>query len=153
MGLPTLLFVATALGYVAAGALFFAHLRSGGEKLSGLAARALGVAIALHVSFLAADYALAGRAPLATVHQTLDVLSLVIAVGFLASMRRHRLPVLGAFITPVTLLLFLAAALHGEAARVPEGVRSLLLPLHIIVNVLGLAAFALAFAVDRKSVV
>jgi ABC-type uncharacterized transport system permease subunit len=144
--LAKLLFVTTALGYVAAGALFFAHLRSGGAKLSGWAARTLAASIASHVVFLVAD-ALSGRAPLATVHQTLDFLSLLIAVGFLASMRRHRLPVLGAFITPVTLLLFLAAALRGPVARVPEGVRSLLLPFHIVVNVLGLAAFALAFAV------
>jgi ABC-type uncharacterized transport system permease subunit len=61
-------------------------------------------------------------------------------------MRKLRLTVLGAFITPVTLLLFLAAGLRSSVAPVPEHVRSALLPLHVAVNVLGIAAFALAFA-------
>jgi ABC-type uncharacterized transport system permease subunit len=147
VSLGTLLFVFTALCYVAAAMLFSAHLRGRGTRSERWATRALGVAIGLHVAFLIADYGVAGRAPLATVHETLAILSLLIAVSFLATMRRHRLAVLGVFITPVTLLLFLGAALRGQVERVPEGVRSALLPLHIVVNVLGLAAFALAFAV------
>ena len=147
MSIVTMLFVATALGYASAAMMFSAHLRGRGARSVWWATRTLGVAIAAHVSFLVADYALSGRAPLSTMHETLAVLSLLIVVSFLATMRRHRLAVLGAFITPVTLLLFLGAALRGPVGRVPEGVRSALLPFHIVVNVLGLAAFALAFAV------
>ncbi len=147
MSFVTVLFVATALAYVAAAMLFSAHLRGRGATSERWATRTLGLAIAAHVAFLGTDYALSGRAPLSTMHETLAVLSLLIAVSFLATMRRHRLVVLGAFITPVTLLLFLGAALRGPVGRVPDGVRSALLPFHIAVNVLGLAAFALAFAV------
>lgn len=147
MSAVTALFVLTALAYAAAFGLFFAHLRSGGRPAARWASRVLGGSIASHVAFLAADFAFEGRAPLGTMHQMLAVLSLLIALGFLGTMRRHRLPVLGAFITPLTLLLFLGAGLRGQVATVPEEVRSALLPLHVAVNVLGLVAFALAFAV------
>ena len=143
----TLVFVLTITCYALAFGLFFADLRGGGARVEFWATRSLTLATALHAVYLALDYVLAGRTPLATMHQTLAVLSLLIAVSFLATMRRHRLPVLGAFITPVTLLLLLGAAFKGHVAEVPEGVRSVLLPFHIAVNVLGLAAFALAFAV------
>jgi len=61
--------------------------------------------------------------------------------------------VLGAFITPITLLLFLGAGLGRTVAHVPPGVRSILLPIHIGVNVLGIAAFTLAFAVALAYVI
>jgi ABC-type uncharacterized transport system permease subunit len=141
------LFVLTVAAYVLSFTLFVTDLRRGGARVESWATRALTLSTALHFLYLVLDYALSGRTPLATLHQTLAVLSLLIAVSFLATMRRHRLPVLGAFITPVTLLLLLAAAFKSSAAEVPEGVRSVLLPFHIAVNVLGIAAFALAFAV------
>jgi ABC-type uncharacterized transport system permease subunit len=141
------LFVLTVAAYVVSFTLFVLDLRRGGARVESWATRALTLSTALHFLYLVLDYALSGRTPLATLHQTLAVLSLLIAVSFLATMRRHRLPVLGAFITPVTLLLLLAAAFKSSAAEVPEGVRSVLLPFHIAVNVLGIAAFALAFAV------
>ncbi len=147
MSIVMLLFLLTAAVYFVSGGLFFLYLLGGSSRFASLAARALALSVGLHVVFLVADYYRAGRTPLATMHELLAVLSLLIALGFLATMRRHRLPVLGAFITPVTLLLFLAAALRGPVPPVPEGVRSALLPLHITVNVLGIAAFALAFAV------
>lgn len=140
-------FLLTVACYALASALFVIDLGRGGAKIESWATRALGLATAVHCVYLVVDYAFSGRTPIATVHQTLAVLSLLIAVSFLATMRRHRLPVLGAFITPMTLLLLLAAAFRGHVAEVPEPVRSVLLPFHIVVNVLGLAAFALAFAV------
>jgi ABC-type uncharacterized transport system permease subunit len=80
------------------------------------------------------------------IHEVLALLSLLIALAYLATMRTHKLTVLGAFITPVTLLLFLGAGLRGNVPSVPENVRSALLPLHVAVNILGIVAFALAFA-------
>jgi ABC-type uncharacterized transport system permease subunit len=153
VSLVTVLFMLTAFAYAAAFSFFFAYLRSGSGRAPRWASRVLGAAIAAHAAFLVADYALVGRPPLGTMHQTLAVLSLLIAIGFLGTMRRHRLPVLGAFITPLALLLFLGAGLRGQVATVPEGVRSALLPLHIVVNVLGLVAFALAFAVAMAYVI
>jgi ABC-type uncharacterized transport system permease subunit len=147
MAITTIVLVLTLACYVVASGLFVLDLSRGGARLESWASRALGLATALHGGYLALDYALSGRTPLATIHETLAVMSLLIAVSFLLTMRRHRLPVLGAFITPMTLLLLVGAALKGHVAEVPDTVRSVLLPFHIAVNVLGLVAFALAFAV------
>ncbi len=146
MSVVTLVFVAAALGYAAASGLYLAHLTQGNAKAGGLASRMLGIAIGLHLLFLAADFTLPGRAQPSLIPRMLSVLALAIALAYLASMRRHRMSVLGAFIAPLTLLLFLCAGLGTSVPSVPEHVRSVLLPLHVGVNVLGIAAFALAFA-------
>jgi ABC-type uncharacterized transport system permease subunit len=146
MSIVTLIFVVTSILYASSCALFFVHLARGGQKTVTWAFSILGAAIGAHVGFLAGDYLIAGHAPALDIHEALALLSLLIALGYLASMRKHRLTVLGAFITPVTLLLFLGAGLRRRVPPVPEEVRSALLPLHIGVNVLGIVAFALAFA-------
>jgi ABC-type uncharacterized transport system permease subunit len=142
----TLAFVVTALAYAVASALYLAHLARGHASAVTWAPRALGAAITSHAAFVAFDFALAGRVPTGDIRQALALLSLVIALAYLATMRRHRMTVLGAFLTPVALLLFLGAGLGASVPAVPENVRSALLPLHVGVNVLGIAAFALAFA-------
>jgi ABC-type uncharacterized transport system permease subunit len=149
----TPVFGLTVAAYGVSTLLFFEVLRTGGARVQSWASRSLAVAIVAHLGYLAVDYLVIGRPPLATLHETLAALSLLITVLFLATMRSHRLPVLGAFITPVSLLLFLAASLGQQDAVVPEGVRSVLLPIHIAVNVLGLAAFALAFALALAYVI
>jgi ABC-type uncharacterized transport system permease subunit len=146
MGTVTAIFAVTALLYAASCALFFVHLARGGRQSVRWASRVLAAAIGAHAGFLACDYVLAGHAPMADIYQALALLSLLISLGYLATMRQHRLTVLGAFITPVTLLLFLAVGLRGSVPQVPDAVRSALLPLHVGVNVLGIVAFALAFA-------
>jgi ABC-type transport system involved in cytochrome c biogenesis permease subunit len=60
--------------------------------------------------------------------------------------------VLGAFVTPITLLFFLGAGFRG-GLEVSDEVRSVVLPVHIGVNLLGIAAFALAFGVSVAYIV
>lgn len=153
MDLAAALFLGTVASYAVACAFFFAHLARGGERSAQLATRTLAGSIGLHMVFLGVDMADSGRRGLVGIHQTVAVLSFLVALGFLASMRRRRLTVLGAFITPVTLLLLLGAGLRGHVTEVPEHVRSAMLSLHIVVNVLGIVAFALAFAVALAYVI
>ena len=143
----TLLFALTALSYAVASGLYLYFLARGAEGVGTWAARVLGGAIVSHVAYLTANWMVAGIGPIADIHQALAVASLIVVLVFLLTARsRQRLQVLGAFITPVTLLLFLGAAFRRGVGPVPEGVRSALLPVHVGVNVLGLAAFAFAFA-------
>jgi ABC-type uncharacterized transport system permease subunit len=104
----------------------------------------LGAAL-LHVVFLIGDAP--NHAQLGDVRQMLTVGSLLIVLGHLIAAHFGKLAVLGAFVTPIALLMFLAAGLGHSVPNVPEDVRSALLPAHVLVNVLGLAAFTLAFAV------
>ena len=142
----TITFAATVVAYIAASACYLTHLSRGDGSSARWARRLLGVAVAAHVGFLALDIAVGGRAPAGDIREALSVLSFAIALATYATMRRHRMAVLGAFLAPVALLLLLGAELGASVPSVPERVRSALLPLHVGVNVLGIAAFALAFA-------
>lgn len=146
--LVTTLMWLTALLYAVAAGLYLQHLAKGTQAVAEWAARILAIAALSQGAFMGVGWAELGQVPASDIHQALAVMSLVVVVVFLFTARsRDRLRVLGAFITPVTLLLFLGAALRqSEVPAVPEGVRSALLPLHVGVNVLGLAAFAFAFA-------
>jgi ABC-type uncharacterized transport system permease subunit len=138
-------FVATSLLYVAAAVGFFLLMGYGSPQAERWSARLLLTGALLHVTFLFGD---TGREPaLGDVRQMLTVASLTIAAAQLIAMRYGRLAVLGAFTTPIALLMFLAAGLGHSVPDVPADIRSVLLPAHVLVNVLGVAAFTLAFAV------
>ena len=150
----TALFAVTAALYAASAGAYVLFLARGTEGGARWAARLLAGGVAAHVGFLAANWAVAGHLPTADIHQALAVMSLLVALAFLVAARsRQRLSVLGAFITPVTLLLFLGAAFRRGVGPVPEEVKGALLPVHVGVNVLGLAAFALAFAAGLAYVI
>ena len=142
----TSLFIATGVLYAIACALFLVFLTQGTEGPGRWATRVLGVAVAAHVAFLITDYVVAGNIPFGTIHQTLSVASLLMVASYLLALVKYKITVLGGFITPVTLLFFLGAGLGYSVAQVPPDVRSIILPVHIGVNVLGIVAFALAFA-------
>ncbi len=144
----TSLFVITAALYAVAGALSLVFLARGDERLSRGGTLALVVAALSHGGYVALDAARLGSVPLTSIHDALAIASLLVIVVYLVILRgRPRLAVLGAFVTPVTLLLFLGAGLRRGVGAVPDDVRSMLLPLHVAVNVLGIVAFALAFGV------
>jgi ABC-type uncharacterized transport system permease subunit len=149
----TVTFLVTASIYALAGALYLVFAARGAEEVSTWSTRLLGAAVVSHLAFLGADFAVAGNLPTADIRQALAVMSLLIAIGYLAALQRYRLAVLGAIITPVTLLLFLGAGFHRDVAAVPDEVRSALLPIHISVNIFGVVAFALAFAVALAYVI
>lgn len=151
MNLLTVLFGLTVVLYVMAWGAQATYLVRGTESFGRWGAMLLAPAAVAHAIFLGAELS-DGTARLADIHQVLAVGSFLLVVTFLgvAYAYRSRLPrvsVLGAFITPVTLLFFLLAAFHRGVGTVSDDVRSIVLPVHIIVNVLGEVAFALAFAV------
>lgn len=142
----SIVFLATSGTYALASLGYFFLIGGNANfKTASNCARLLAVAALLHVVFMIQD---AGGIPrLEDVRQMFTLASLSIVVSFLIAQRFGRLAVLGVFVTPVALLLFLAAGLGHSVPNVPEEVRSALLPAHVIVNVLGVAAFTLAFAV------
>jgi ABC-type uncharacterized transport system permease subunit len=151
--LVTATFLSASTLYAISGAFYLSFAARGVERASRWATGALGLAVVAHVAFLASDYAVGGNLPTADIRQMLATTSLLVAIGYLTALQRYRLAVLGAFITPVTLLLLLGAGFHRDVATVPEPVRSALLPMHIGVNILGVVAFALAFAVALAYVI
>jgi len=145
--LVTALFVTTGVLYSASCVLYLILLGKGGEPIGKWATRILLVAGLSHLAYLGFDMAASGRLPMDNIYQTLSSASLIIVVAYLIASRNYRIAVLGAFITPVTLLFLMGAGLGRTVGPVPAEVRSALVPVHIGANVLGIAAFALAFAV------
>jgi ABC-type uncharacterized transport system permease subunit len=140
------LFVATVAFYTVACALYLIFLARGSERLGRAAGVTLVGAAVLHIGFLGADWAMEGNLPIGDIHRTLSLASLLIVLAYLIASTRYRITVLGGFITPVTLLFLFGASLGRSVEHVPQEVRSILLPVHISVNVLGVVAFTLAFA-------
>jgi ABC-type uncharacterized transport system permease subunit len=145
------LFGLTVVLYVAAWGAQAAFLVRGSEALGRAGAMLLAPAALAHVVFLAVSVS-SGGARLGDIHQVLAFGSLLLVLAFLGTAwayraRVARLSVLGAFITPIALLFILLAAFHRGVGTVPDDVRSMVLPVHIVVNVLGETAFALAFGV------
>lgn len=140
------LFVAIAALYFVAAAIYLAHLVWGADPLARVGTWTLGVAAAAHAAFFAMDLA-AGTLTF-DIHEALAAAALLLTIAFLAAARgRPKMQVVGAFVTPVTLLFFLGAGLRRGVGTVPPEVRSAVLPIHVTVNVLGVVAFALAFGV------
>lgn len=138
-------FITTGVIYGVACLLYSAYLVRGNEAAAKQAHRVLFVAVLSHVVYLGFDF-LTPVPSMGLVHQTLTGISLGIVVAFLlVAPRRKGMSVLGSFITPVALFFFLGSGLGRSVHHVSEDVRSMLIPVHITVNVLGLVAFAFAF--------
>lgn len=142
----SLTFVITAILYAASCALFLVLVARGSDKLSRAAVRTLAAAAVAHVIYFWTDFFVTGHIPFGDIYQTLSVASLAIVTAYLLAHKRYRITVLGGFITPVTLMFFLGAGLGTRVTDVPTEVQGVLTPVHIGVNVLGIAAFAFAFA-------
>jgi ABC-type uncharacterized transport system permease subunit len=138
-------FIAACCTYTLTAVAYFVLLGTGRPAAQRAGTLLLLLAAALHVAFLFADSH--NHAQLFDVRQMLTIGSLAIVGAQLIAMLYGKLAVLGAFVTPIAFLMFLAAGLGHSVPEVPEDVRSMLLPAHVLVNVLGLAAFTMAFAV------
>lgn len=137
-----LAFLLAASLYAVAAVLYGAYLWRGSLELEQWAPRVLGAALFLHVI----EQVASGRLVSLDIGSAMGSLSMLVGLAYLATMRRYRLTVLGAFVAPLTLLLFLGAGLPSRAAQVSPAFRSALLPIHVTGSVLGIVAFALAFA-------
>ncbi len=139
------LFIATAALYAIACVLYLFLLTRGSDKAQRMPGTVFVAALGAHLAFLLLDAPQAGEPPLADISQILSVSSFGLGIAFLLASYRFDVTVLGAFVAPLSLMLFLAAGLGSSYAPVSPRVQSAMLTLHIGANVLGLVAFALAF--------
>ena len=139
------IFVAACVTYTLTTVAYFVLLGTGKSRAERSAGYLLRTTLLLQLLFMLGDAT--NHAQLFDVRQMLAIGSLFILMAQLVAMRFGKLAVLGAFVAPVAFLMFLAAGLGHSVPEVPEDVRSMLLPAHVLVNVLGIAAFTLAFAV------
>ncbi|MFW2390373.1 MAG: cytochrome C assembly family protein [Polyangiales bacterium] len=140
------LFIATALLYALACILYLFLLTRGSDRTDRIPGTVFVAALGAHLAFLLLEGPSPGELPLADISQILSISSFGIGIAFLLASYRFDVTILGAFIVPLSLMLFLASGLGSSYAPVSPRVESAVLTLHIGANVLGLIAFALAFA-------
>jgi ABC-type uncharacterized transport system permease subunit len=107
---------------------------------------AVAVGLVLHGIALWDAFEHQGGMPLG-IGQGLSAVAMALLAIFLALDLRYRKPVFGAFLTPIALAVLVPGLLiHGASGIAPD-VRRPLLPVHIAIALLGVAAFAVAAGV------
>ncbi len=137
------LYAGAAAGYL----VFFARPRHGRAASAGAAL--LGAAFVVHALAIGLGCREFGGAEFFSLRGGLAFLAFLAAGAYLVLNRIYRIPSVGAFVTPLILVVLLPA-LFGTPGRpeiVPETLRRPSLTLHITTALLGVALFALAFGV------
>jgi ABC-type uncharacterized transport system permease subunit len=134
--------------YALAAAMYADALLRGLDKVHQHAKRTLQLALVVHASSILLTVTL-NRAFRLDVGFALSAISLLLGATYLlTAWIRPRLSSLGAFIIPVVLILHAASELVRDNVGLDPRVGHPLLAFHVAVNVLGLVAFVLAFAVS-----
>src|SRR5713101_7471189 len=127
--------------YALAGLAYLAYLVRQWKLLPLIGRALVGSGLVLHAIALAAQGVPQGMA------QGLSALAFLLLFILLALDLRYRMPVIGAFLTPIAVAVLVPGLLTHGGPALPNSVRRPLLPLHISIALLGLAAFAVATGV------
>jgi ABC-type uncharacterized transport system permease subunit len=139
--------------YVLAALVYLAHLVRQWSPLVAAGRVLVGAGLAFHATELLSLLGAQGGRPVGMAQGFSMVTFLLVAI-FLGVDLRYRKPVLGAFITPLAVALILPGVLiPGADGPLPAEVRQPLLPVHISIALLGMAAFAVAAGVAVMYVV
>lgn len=131
--------------YGAAAVVYLAYLIRQRRALAAVGRGLVGLGAVAHAVGLALLFA--GQGAPVGMAQAFSSLAFLLVAIFLGLDLRYRLPVLGAFLTPFALALLVPGLLLGRSGVFLEAVRAPLLPVHIVVALVGLAAIAVAAGV------
>lgn len=133
-------------GYIAATVCALAYLLGRREGLSRLATLLTQLGWVLHTLALVMRGIELGRLPMLTLAEALSAVIWVVVFLELLAERHYHMPVLGAFVLPVVLMLGLALPTGLRAIALEPRIRSVWIWVHVILALLGLAALVLNFA-------
>jgi ABC-type uncharacterized transport system permease subunit len=145
--LSDVLFGVTAAAYFVASVLFLAYLAGKGGTLavSPWGPRLIAVGSALHAGHIVLSSLVLNVCPIKGMHFGMSVVSMVACVAYTLARARFKVDVVGAFVAPLALTFFLASR-FVNAHETSAGIKSAILPVHVLVNLLGEALFVLAAA-------
>ncbi len=147
------LFIVCACLYGAAAAMHLLYVAQGRDGLVRPIHATTGIAVATHAAFLVTSWQTLGHAPAVDIQSALALAAFLTEIAYVIALLRFPVAMLGAFITPITLLLFLGSAFGRGVTDVSGEVVQGMLWLHIGVNVLGITAFAVAAGAGAAYVV
>ncbi len=150
MPMDTLWLLPALACYALSAALFVFDRLSGRTKATGFAVAILGAGVVLHAFDLTARGLQAGNIPVANFAQALSFLAWLTALAGLLMIVRLKLGVIGAFVAPAVTLALGAAWLTMSSGHVilPAPLRSVWLPIHVTLAILGYTMFVLAASVS-----
>lgn len=145
--LSEVLFAVTAAAYSAASVLLVLFLagKAGTTAPSPWGPRLVALGAATHAGHIVLSSLVLNVCPVKGMHFGLSVVSMVACVAYAVLRKRFKVDVVGAFVAPLALTFFLASRfvnVHSPATAI----KSAILPIHVLVNLLGDALFVLAFA-------
>ncbi|HEX8822947.1 MAG TPA: cytochrome c biogenesis protein CcsA [Archangium sp.] len=132
--------------YVVAALVYLAYLIRQWEALATTGRVLVGTGLALHGVALFGLFGAQGGRPVG-VAQGFSTFAFLLLAIFLVVDVRYRKPVIGAFITPLAVAVLMPGLLLDGGEPLPPHVQRPLLPLHITIALLGVAASALAAGV------
>ena len=132
--------------YVVAALVYLAYLIRQWEALATTGRVLVGTGLALHGVALFGLFGAQGGRPVG-VAQGFSTFAFLLLAIFLVVDVRYRKPVIGAFITPLAVAVLMPGLLLDGGEPLPPHVQRPLLPLHITIALLGMAASALAAGV------
>ncbi len=137
-----------ALAYCAAGVAYLWYLIRADAPAARLGFWGLAVALALHGAAIAFKIAAHDFLPAVNVREGLSLLAWLMGLTYLVLDQRLRIPILGAFVLPLVLIVALPAlAVPIPDLPLPQALGAGLLLPHILTAFLGYALFAVAFGV------
>jgi cytochrome c-type biogenesis protein CcsB len=134
------------LYFIGAG-ISLAHLVTLRPGLSRIGRGFLAGGLALHSLAILWRIFESGRTPLTNLHEALSFFAWATIGVYLLLHFKYRIEVLGAFVSPVAVVLMVLASLFPkEIVPVEPVLNSFWLPIHVTLAIIGNAMFALAFA-------
>ncbi|MCJ7641978.1 MAG: c-type cytochrome biogenesis protein CcsB [Desulfobacterales bacterium] len=126
--------------------VYLGHIIFLKETLSRLASVAVSIGFASHTLALITRYVEAGYTPVTNLYESLSFFAWMIIGILLITTLKYRIKLLGAFLTPIALILMLfALSLPKEIVPLAPVLQSFWHPLHVFFAFLGNAIFTLAF--------
>jgi ABC-type uncharacterized transport system permease subunit len=144
----SLLVIATALCYAAAFGGYAGFLATSRRELGRVASLLVVAGLGLHYLALLERSRFENSVPYDDLYGSLSLFAWLLAATYLFLEVLHRERSVGALVMPVVLIVFALSELRPLAVPMPLPARGPLLALHITLNVLGYAAFALSFVLS-----
>lgn len=149
MSANILLFKCALLLYLAATVLYLGDILFRRVQLGKAARWVLIGGFVVHSAVLVGRFIIGGHTPVTNLHESLSFSAWTLVGIYLLFDARYKLAVIGAFITPLALILmFFGGATFTGVGEIDPILRSWWFPVHVLLAFLGNAMFTLAFAVS-----
>jgi cytochrome c-type biogenesis protein CcsB len=140
------LFQATLILYLCGTITYLIYLIFTHERTAWVGRYLLGLGFVSHCLAFILRYIEAGHTPVVNLHESLSFFAWMIVGFFLLMRSRYKVEILGAFVSPLALLLIVwASALPKAIPTLPPALKSWWLPIHVTFAFVGDAIFAIAF--------